>query len=322
MLGVGLYLSPLLVNASPYGGVHTAYFLLAEALPIALPAAVWLMTPHGSYLRGGVRLRRPDAIILLIIPIAVVSFLAVNGITSVWDGLWRLLGGNSANITGVETPSTLPALFVALVSLALSPALFEEFLFRGIILPIYERKFRSPWPAIVLSGLIFALMHGSIIGLPAHIILGILFAFVVVVTDSIWAGVLYHFLHNGIAVTYSYIVEYVLDPALLAEQGLAWEQATSPELLGLIGGAALQSLLYSAVLIGLLVFLYRLRKNSRKRAYTPVPTPLAEPLDDRIGRKPSLLPWVPLIAAVPMILLQYTGTIFMLYADFTSLLTR
>ena len=92
-------------------------------------------------------------------------------------------------------PTTAPWLFLGA---ALAPALFEEFLLRGVLLPSLRRVL-SDRSALVISSSAFALMHMNIHQLPTTLVVGVLLGFLVIRTRSIWPAVCLHALHNGLA---------------------------------------------------------------------------------------------------------------------------
>lgn len=90
-----------------------------------------------------------------------------------------------------------PGSWVLLVAaICVTPALFEEFLFRGYFQGTLSRGMKSPW-SWILTGSCFALVHQNYIGLGSLLIIGIYLAFVFDSGGSIWPGVLVHFLYNG-----------------------------------------------------------------------------------------------------------------------------
>lgn len=81
------------------------------------------------------------------------------------------------------------------------PAICEEVFFRATVMNAYEiygSKF-----AIIMSALVFALFHFDIQNLMAPFLLGILFANVLNLTNSIYAAIIAHFTNNIIAVLFS-----------------------------------------------------------------------------------------------------------------------
>jgi len=91
------------------------------------------------------------------------------------------------------------SLWKLLLVIAVTPAVCEELLFRGVILSGLRRY--GAWPAIIVSALLFALAHASIYRLLPTFCLGLLLGYIVVKTGSIWCSMLMHALNNGVAVT-------------------------------------------------------------------------------------------------------------------------
>ena len=101
--------------------------------------------------------------------------------------------------------NTVPQLFIAIFGLALLPAVIEELLFRGVILNGLLSKFK-PVYAILLSAVMFMLMHGTLQQTIYQLYLGIVLAYVVYVTGNILYAILLHFFNNLIVVINAYIV--------------------------------------------------------------------------------------------------------------------
>ncbi|HET6528031.1 MAG TPA: CPBP family intramembrane glutamic endopeptidase [Balneolaceae bacterium] len=87
-------------------------------------------------------------------------------------------------------------LLITLFHVALVPALCEETLFRGYALRAFQKSW-SIWPAIIVSGLIFGLYHLQLSNLIPLASLGILFAFVTWISESIYPAIVAHFINNG-----------------------------------------------------------------------------------------------------------------------------
>lgn len=95
------------------------------------------------------------------------------------------------------------ALIIEICCACIFTALIEEFAFRGVLLT-YLRKF-GDIPAIVVSSLVFAVLHGNFIQLPYVFVLSIGLAFVTIKTGSIYPAILVHFINNLIATLYSWV---------------------------------------------------------------------------------------------------------------------
>ena len=121
---------------------------------------------------------------------------------------WELLEGLDELLTAESTPRLL----WLLVIFAVTPALCEEFVFRGVLLGGTRGK-GSVIRVALLNGLVFGVFHvsfESVFRFLPTAWLGVVLAWAVLTTSSIWVGVLMHFVNNGA------IVLIVSVPALRA----------------------------------------------------------------------------------------------------------
>lgn len=92
---------------------------------------------------------------------------------------------------------------VSVASTAIMPALAEEFALRGVVMqPL--RKFGDKF-AVVISAAVFSIIHGNFEQIPFAFVVGLALGYVVIRANSIWAGVLLHFLNNFWAVCSEYL---------------------------------------------------------------------------------------------------------------------
>lgn len=101
--------------------------------------------------------------------------------------------------------TTLTALLVNLLVVALIPAVGEEFLFRGIVQPVFFQMTRSPHAAVWLAALLFSFLHFQFFGFLPRLILGVMFGYLLVWSKTIWVPVIAHFANNGLAVIFYYL---------------------------------------------------------------------------------------------------------------------
>ena len=97
--------------------------------------------------------------------------------------------------------------FVTMLAItAVLPAVFEEFTHRGVLLSGLEYR-NSERTAIVISAVMFGLMHTN----PSQMIFatfgGIVFAYVVIKTDSIIPAMCAHFANNAVSVLLDYSLQ-------------------------------------------------------------------------------------------------------------------
>jgi sodium transport system permease protein len=125
---------------------------------------------------------------------------------------WELLEG----LEDLLTADSASRIVWLLLVVAVTPALCEEIVFRGVLLG--STKGLEPWRMIVLNGLVFGAFHLSfqtVIRFLPTALLGMLIAWAVWRTGSIWVGALMHFLNNGsiVAITsIPFLRELLSDP--------------------------------------------------------------------------------------------------------------
>lgn len=105
-------------------------------------------------------------------------------------------GETSASLNTLIT-SASPA--VAIITVAIIPAICEELLFRGAILSSF-RSWKREWLIVLIVGLMFGIGHFDLYRLLPTGLLGAAFAFIALKTGSIFLGCLLHFLINILSV--------------------------------------------------------------------------------------------------------------------------
>ena len=88
--------------------------------------------------------------------------------------------------------------FVGVLVLAILPALSEELLTRGVLLTSLKKG--GYIYGILMSGLLFAIMHGNPLQLIHQFLLGAIYGYIVVVSNSILPAILGHFFNNFMSV--------------------------------------------------------------------------------------------------------------------------
>ena len=81
-----------------------------------------------------------------------------------------------------------------IITFAVMPAVTEEYIFRGILVSEYSDYGVST--AILLSGLMFSMLHFNLYKLPVYFFCGVIAAYSVYITQSLWSAMLLHFLNN------------------------------------------------------------------------------------------------------------------------------
>ncbi len=120
------------------------------------------------------------------------------------SAVFSVFGLYPADIPLILPEDPLAAVLFILNTTAV-PALIEEFVNRGIILGSL-RRFGDRF-AIVVSSLIFALLHRNMSQIPNAFLLGLALGYFVVKTNSIWTGMVLHFVNNLMALFLSFTIE-------------------------------------------------------------------------------------------------------------------
>ena len=101
-------------------------------------------------------------------------------------------------------PSTSQFL-IALIIIAVIPAVGEELLFRGLIQNLLAKAFQNYHVGIWLSAFLFGVMHFQFYGVVPRILLGALFGYLYYWSGSLSLAMLGHFINNGLTLILLYL---------------------------------------------------------------------------------------------------------------------
>ena len=184
-------------------------------------------------------------------------------VTSFFSALSMIFFTNEISTTMYTLSGSYPYP-VALLLVALLPALGEEITCRGIVLNSFDTG--RPIKAILVSALAFGAFHMNFNQFSYAFVIGLIMALAVEATDSIWSSVIIHFVFNGTSTTFLYLMPKFIEfyNKLVGESG-AGEVMDYTELLNQTGSATPLQMLGAAavylipamiclVLIGLLLY--------------------------------------------------------------------
>lgn len=129
----------------------------------------------------------------LSVPITQAITIIVSFIVSFVSVLLKSSGVESA-VTEYPNPTSGFMLVLYFVYMCVVPAIFEEFMFRGVILTSL-RRFGDGY-AIVVSSLLFGVMHGNILQFLNTFVIGLLLGYFAVRTGSVLTAIVLHFMNN------------------------------------------------------------------------------------------------------------------------------
>ncbi|MCY7358027.1 MAG: CPBP family intramembrane metalloprotease [Rudanella sp.] len=157
---------------------------------------------------------------LAIVIILVIAFMKFNGLVIQWNqGLvfpetlapierWmRAKEDELGELTNYLTTITTPAqLVLALLVIAVLPAIGEEVLFRGVLQRrLTEWTGNNPHIGIWLAAAVFSAIHMQFYGFFPRMLLGALFGYLYLWSGNLWVPVLAHFVNNGFTVLMIYL---------------------------------------------------------------------------------------------------------------------
>lgn len=167
--------------------------------------------------------------ILLIVSMCIGAFIPAQYVNGVVVSVLQNFLGEPMELSGVTSAKNIVQLLSEIVIIGFLPAICEEIFYRGYVLRGLERKGKTY--ALLISSLLFAVMHGNFQQMTYAFALGILLGFVVLKTDSLLASIVMHATFNIMSVILSFgpindfYVEYsveivtialILSPAVLA----------------------------------------------------------------------------------------------------------
>lgn len=97
-----------------------------------------------------------------------------------------------------DSPGLQERLLLAFLAIVMAP-LAEETIFRGFMFGTM-RQFWGRWPAIIISSVVFALIHSHIPALPGLFILAVFLTLVYERTGSLWAPIMLHAIFNTVTI--------------------------------------------------------------------------------------------------------------------------
>lgn len=188
--------------------------------------------------------------------IGVIMIYLATVISYFWQNVLAMMG--YVRVSSPTDFSSLVALFLELFLTALLPPLFEELTHRGLLYAGYRE---TGWKFVLVSALLFSLMHQNITQTGYTFFDGIIIALLMYYTGSIFPGMLVHFFNNFVSTLQSYA----------AQQGdfFSFMNAASDWLFGATAGIIVNVLLMVLLIFVLLVTFKRMRADAVARGFIP-----------------------------------------------------
>lgn len=228
VIGIGLIylfydwpvLQSVLMGEVKYPGAYKILLTLQQ-IGLFLVPAVLLALIERRKIKSFYGVTAPKTNFLLFVALLSVCWMPIMGLSNEWNqkmvfpgflkGIERWMRGmEDAAAKATEAILKMKSfgdMLVNLLVIAVTPAICEEFIFRGAIQRTIFRVKSNPHVAIWLSAIIFSAIHFQFYGFLPRLFLGAAFGYVYYFTGSIWYAVFAHFLNNAYAVCVAYYLQ-------------------------------------------------------------------------------------------------------------------
>jgi len=202
----------------------------------------------------GVKNKINGKIILFCALTCMICLFGLSQVSNVFMDILERLGYKS-RASGVSV-TTFWELLLNTLTIAIVPAFCEEILFRGLVLNGLAHYGREK--AVLISALLFMLMHGSPDQTVHQFILGVVFGYIVYFTGNLWITIIIHFFNNFFVL----VINWFYNMSGAASSASTEEVAVST-------AGSIFSYLLALALVGVSVYLViimitRLAKESNK----------------------------------------------------------
>ncbi len=157
-----------------------------------------------SFKAINLQFKMPWKTYLILIAVGIISLFGINYFIGATDNFLSLIGFPVQEGLPLVNPTSFTLYLLAILLMAVIPAICEELLFRGVILQGLRSRF-GDWASIALSALMFALMHGNLQQFVYPFILGGIMGWLMLRTGSLVSSILVHFINNFLVVTFAFI---------------------------------------------------------------------------------------------------------------------
>ncbi len=151
---------------------------------------------------------------LVIIVLVGFSFIIFNEWVLQWNRTWKLpdwlsgldqrekLNGMVEFLTSFDSVGEL---IIALIVIAVLPAIGEELMFRGVMQSILVRWTLNIHVSIWLTAAFFSFIHFQLDGFVPRMLLGAVFGYLYAWSGNLWYAIWAHFINNGVTVLGVYL---------------------------------------------------------------------------------------------------------------------
>lgn len=195
-------------------------------------------------------LEKPKTPLLFVLTIPMGLMLCFVGdyVSSIVASLFESIGITLTSVPDYEIPTNGVPLFLFAFSTIVPPAIIEEFALRSVAMqPL--RKYGDRF-AIVMTALVFGLMHRNAVQGIFAFIAGMVFGYIAVAANSVWPAIIVHALNNSFSVILNILNE------------------TNEEIAGMVYAVTVTIVMIVGILSAIILFVY----PKRNKLKNPAPT--------------------------------------------------
>lgn len=196
-------------------------------------------------------------VVFISILIGIVVYFLNSYIASFFVFILSLFGYSSNSFVAIPTEYPIWLLIINIVFTAVLPAICEETVHRGMLLS--EIKKKNVIKAIIISSLLFGLLHVNIYQFFYASILGVLLAVITLASNSIYPAMIIHFMNNAMNVYMVFSSVNNLYSSKLMSSFFAMANANT------IFGLVFLVLFFTFLLFSLHILYHQLCKESAKK---------------------------------------------------------
>lgn len=227
--------------------------LVNEFVMILAPVLIYCLVKKIN-IKETFRFNKPGIVpMLLVTAISVPAYFVAAMLNNVLVYFLQFIGDIPA--VPIPVPKNLSELAVGILIIAVAPGICEEFMHRGFLLRAYEK--RGSYKAVIIVAIYFGIFHFDITNFFGPVFLGLIIGYYVLRTNSIFAGMLAHFLNNTIAELLQYFLGEPNPPDKLT---VSWPELQEVLLVGFI----------SLIITALLMVLFKKVTEGRAEIIPPI----------------------------------------------------
>lgn len=193
----------LMFGSSFVGRLFGMWATVAGEIIIAAVAVVFILIRRSSF-KEAFPMKLPPVKAFLGTVALYIGLITANTPISLW--LQKIIPNYADRDIAIDSVITSISPALAILMIAVFPAICEELFCRGFLIDSLK-PIKSKALVIIITGLIFGVMHLDLYAFISTTAAGMLFAYLAIKTQSLILPILFHFVNNSISVFATYFIK-------------------------------------------------------------------------------------------------------------------